>query len=398
MRILYFSRDYTTHDHRFLSALAQTEHEVAFLQLEFSGYTFEDRPLPPEIRQIRWAGGQAPARFKDGVRLVSSLRKVIRDFKPELIQAGPIQRSAFLVALTGFHPLATMSWGYDLLVDVNRNRWWEWATRHTLKHSDVLVGDCDTIRNLAIEYGMNPKRIVTFPWGANIHRFTPIPYPLTPNSKLRQRLGWDDDKFVLLSTRGWSEIYGIEDLASAFVGAIRQCPELRLLMLGNGPLAPKIHRIFQRGGVEDFVHFPGQVSQEKLPEFYRAADLYISTSHSDGTSISLLEALACGTPVLLSDIPGNQEWISASPTPQPPPSPGTQSRRGRGSAAGEGEVPGWLFRDGDVESLTNGILYAVENRDQLLAMGRAARQLAESRANWELNFPRLFEAYQIALA
>jgi glycosyltransferase involved in cell wall biosynthesis len=383
LRILYFSRNYTTHDHRFLAALAKTELEVAFLQLESCGYALEDRPLPPGIRQIRWAGGQSPVRFTDSLRLLDGLKKAIRDFKPDLIQAGPIQRSALLVALAGFHPLVTMSWGYDLLVDVNRNRWWEWATRYTLKRTDALVGDCDTIRNLAIQYGMTSERIVTFPWGANIQRFTPIPHPLTRNSQLRQRLGWDDDVFVLLSTRGWSPLYGVEDLAHAFVKAAHQRPELRLLMLGNGPLAGTIRQIFQRGGVQDQVHSPGLVNQEKLPDFYRAADLYISTSHSDGTSISLLEALACGTPVLLSDIPGNREWVSPSPL------------RGEGSGV-RGEV-GWLFCDGDVESLTAGILQAVDQREQLPAMGRAARQLTEVRANWESNFPHLFEAYQIAL-
>ena len=123
----------------------------------------------------------------------------------------------------------------------------------------------------------------------------------------------------------------------------------------------------------DQVHLPGQVPQAKLPDFYRAADLYISTSHSDGTSISLLEALASGLPVLLSDIPGNKEWVR-----QP------------------GEV-GWLFRDGDVDSLTNGILQAVENWAQLPMMGRAARQLAEVRGDWTKNFPNLFKAYDIAI-
>jgi len=381
-RILYFSRDYTPHDHRFLSALAKTEHEIGFLRLERRGHQLEDRPLPAEIRQIPWVGGQSPARFKDGFRLVASLRKVIRDFGPDLIQAGPIQRSAFLTALTGFHPLVTMSWGYDLLVDVHNGWGWEWATRYTLERTDALVGDCDTIRNLAIQSGLNSNRIVTFPWGVNLQRFTANPQPLTPNPQPRSRLGWDENTFVLLSTRGWSEIYGVEDLAHAFVRAAQKHPEIRLLMLGNGPLAPTLRKIFQRGGVQALVHFPGQIPQEKLPDFYRAANLYISTSHSDGTSISLLEALACGLPVLITDIPGNQEWISPS-------SPWEEGLGARGA--------GWLFRDGDVASLEAGILHAVENREQLPAMGRAARELAESRANWEINFQKLFDAYKIAL-
>jgi glycosyltransferase involved in cell wall biosynthesis len=150
-------------------------------------------------------------------------------------------------------------------------------------------------------------------------------------------------------------------------------PGLRLLLLGNGPLAPHIRSIFLNGGVSDLVFMPGQVSQDHLPDYYRAADLYISTSHSDGTSISMLEAFASCTPVLLSDIPGNREWITSP-----------------------GDV-GWLYRVGDVADLIRGINYAIDNRNQLSPMGRAARLLAETRGNWESNFPQLFEAYKLAI-
>lgn len=377
MRVLYFSRDYTTHDYRYLSALATTEHQVGYLRLEKQGKAFDDRPLPPEIEIIPWIGGQTPARFRDGLKLLGGLRKVIKQYEPDLIQAGPIQRSAFLAALSGFRPLLTMSWGYDLLMDVHRNPWWAWATRYTLRRTDALLGDCDTIRNLSIDYGMDPERIVTFPWGANIEKYSP-----GDDGGLRERLGWGEEHFVLLSTRGWSSIYGVEDLAMAFAEAAQERPELRLLMLSNGPLAPKIRKIFMNARVEDRVHFPGLINQADLPRYYRAADLYISSSHSDGTSISLLEALASGKPVLLTDIPGNQEWVSPSPL-------------GRGV---RGEGVGWLFRDGDIKSLRDGILRALDHREQLPAMGVAARRLAESRANWEDNFPKLFDAYRIALS
>jgi glycosyltransferase involved in cell wall biosynthesis len=121
----------------------------------------------------------------------------------------------------------------------------------------------------------------------------------------------------------------------------------------------------------DRVHFPGQVRQAQLPQYYRAADLYVSASHSDGTSISLLEAMACGRPVLVSDIPGNREWV-------------------------EPNVNGWLFPEGDVNALARAILHAVEARDRLSEMGKVARKLAQQRANWERNFPKLLEAYEIA--
>jgi glycosyltransferase involved in cell wall biosynthesis len=361
-RIIYFSRDYTTHDHRFLSALARTDHQVYYLQLERSGHTLEDRPLPPEIERIQWAGGQKPAHLRDGLRLLADLRGVIRRVKPDLIQAGPIQRSAFLVALNGFRPLISMSWGYDLLIDARRNALWRWATLYTLKRSAVMVGDCDTIRRLGVAYGMPDERIVTFPWGIDLRHF--YPRPLSFNQ--------DPSTFNLLSTRGWEPIYGVDVIAQAFVQAARQRPELRLIMLGNGSQAARLRQIFLQGEVAERVMYPGHASYDDLPRYYSMTDLYLSASHSDGTSISLLEAMACGRPALVSDIPGNQEWVQ------------------------EG-VNGWLFPDGDADALERAILRAVDQRQRLPQMGQAAREIAGQRADWEKNFPELLKAYELAL-
>jgi glycosyltransferase involved in cell wall biosynthesis len=384
LRILYFTRDYTTHDRRFLQALANTEHQVYFLQLERRGHTLEDRPLPVEIEQIHWSGGRSPARLIDGPRLLLDLKRVIRQVRPDLVQAGPVQRAAFLAALAGFQPLVTMSWGYDLLVDANRSNTWRWATRFTLKHSRALVGDCQTIRRLAIAHGMPDERIVTFPWGVDLDHFSPAPLP--PESSKARSL-----PFVLLSTRAWEPIYGVDVIARAFVTAAQGHPELQLVMLGNGSLAGSLRRIFARGNVEEQVTYPGQVKYAELPRYYRMADLYVSASHSDGTSISLLEAMACGKPVLVSDIPGNREWVSSYAPLSPAPFP----------QAGEGDGErgvGWLFPDGDADALAQAILQALGQRSRLVEMGQQARALAEERADWKKNFPGLFKAYEIAQA
>lgn len=376
MRILYFSRDYTVHDHRFLNALAQTQHTIGFLRLEADNPFPDELPLPAPIEHIQWAGKQDPAELPGppglvinpaGEKLLERLKAVIRHFKPDLIQAGPIQTAAFLTTLVGFHPLVSTSWGYDLLIDAERSPLWRWRTRFTLKRSDVMVGDCDTIRQKAIEHGMDPGGIETFPWGVDLEHYSP-----GSASRLRADLGWNADHFVVLSTRGWAPIYGIEELAAGYARAARENSRLRLLMLGNGPQASLVQGIFRAAGVLQSVHFAGQVRQEDLPEYYRAADLYISASHSDGSSISLLEAMACGRAVLVSDIPGNLEWVT----------PGKQ---------------GWWFPCGDAEALAQGILEAASHQPLLAHIGTASRRTAEQRADWKQNFPRLLDAYQLAL-
>lgn len=364
MKVLYFSRDYTTHDYRFLSSLAQTEHEIYYLRLERRGHALDDRALPTRVEQIAWAGGQKPARLSDGFLLLKDLYRVIRRVNPDVIHAGPIQTAAFLVALIGFRRLVSMSWGYDLLRDARRNKWWRWATQFTLRKSAALVVDCETVRREAERYGMKPDHILSFPWGVDLEHFKP-----------KETSTLADDKeapFTLLSTRSWEPLYGVDIVARAFVLAAQVYPQLRLVMTGNGSLAGELRRIFQSTELLERVSFPGQIRQADLPRFYQNADLYVSASHVDGASVSLLEAMACGCPVIVSDIPGNLEWVT----------PG---------------VHGWIFPDGDVRALAQGIIEAVQKRERMPEMGRACRALAEARANWRENFPKLLQAYQLAL-
>lgn len=376
MKLLYFSRDYTPHDHRFLAALARTEHQVYYLRLERRDPQTEDRPLPPQIEIVSWSGGQSPARLQDSPRLLFDLKRVLRRLKPDLVHAGPLQRSAFLVALSGFRPLVSMSWGYDLIHDAQHGTAWRWATRYTLQRSAVLVGDSQIIRRLAVSYGMPEERIVIFPWGIDLKHFSPA-------QRKRPRSAAADASpvpFTLLSTRSWEALYGVETIARAFVLAAQQRPELRLVMLGNGSQAGRLRHILSaverlpQDGQENVhrVLMPGQVGYADLPRYYRCADVYLSASYSDGASISLLEAMACGCPALVSDIPGNREWVT----------PGEN---------------GWLFPPGDVNALAQAILHALEQRSQLPQMGAAARRLAEARADWNKNFPHLLRAYQLAL-
>jgi glycosyltransferase involved in cell wall biosynthesis len=367
MHILYFSKDYSPHDYRFLSSLSQTGNKISYLRLERRGRSVEDRALPPQVEIIPWAGGTATVGLKDAPRLLASLKRVIAELKPDLIHAGPIQTVSLLVALSGFHPLVSMSWGFDLLRDADINWRYRWATRFTLARSDVLVGDCDAVRQKAVRHGFPAGQVVTFPWGLDLRKFSPG----GEDGGLRARAGWEHG-FVLLHTRSWEPVYGVDVIARAFSLAARQHPELCLFLLGGGSLAGQIRDILRKNGVLDRVHFSGQINQKDLPRYYQAADLYLSASHSDGSSLSLMEALACGKPVLVSDIPGNREWVVHG-------------------------KHGWFFPDGDVQALADGILHAYEQRAMLPDMGRAGRDLAEERANWDENFQELLRAYEMAL-
>jgi L-malate glycosyltransferase len=365
MRIIYFSKSYTPHDYRFLSSLSRTEHEIYYLRLEASRRQTEDRSVPENIQQPPWAGGRGEFRWRDVPRLTFDLQRLTREIKPDLIHAGPVQTCAFIAVLSGFRPVLTMSWGYDLVMEADKTAWMRGVTRYTLKRSAFFISDANVSRDKAIHFGMDPEKTVIFPWGTDIERFTPKPI---------QPVGLSPSKdsnlptFTIFCNRTWESIYGVDVLARAFVKVASENPAVNLVLLGGGSQGAKIRQILMHGGVLDRVHFGGHVAQADLPRWYHMADLYVSPSHVDGSSVSLMEALASGLPCLVSDIPGNREWI-------------------------EDGVNGWLFPDGDVEDLVQKISYAIQNRQQFDRIGESARQTAEQRADWKKNFGKLLEVY-----
>ena len=359
MRIIYFSLDYSPHDHRFLAALAETEHEVFYVRLQRGKRQVEDRPVPSKIEQALWAGGQGEFRWRDLPRLTFDFRQLTREIKPDLIHAGPIQTCALIAVLSGFHPILTMSWGFDLMEDVHRNWRMERITQYVLRNTQYFTSDANVTRDKAVHYGMNPDHTVVFPWGVDLQHFAPA----TDHRSLIT------DHFTLFCNRSWEPRYGVDVLAKAFVKVARQNPDVELLLLNGGSQGQVIREILQRGGALERVSMPGPISQRDLPRFYRMADLYISPSHVDGSSVSLMEALACGIPCLVSDILANKEWVTENEN-------------------------GWLFPDGNADALAAKILTVIAQREKLAEVGRAARRSAERRADWKKNFGTLMEVYQ----
>ena len=357
MKILYFSLGYSTHDHRFLKAIFDGGHEVHFVQLEGNQRQVESRSVPENVNQVIWKGGREPFTWSKLPSLVMDFKRLLRDLKPDLVHAGPIQTCAFIAVLAGARPLLTMSWGFDLMDDLHKGWMWEFATKYTLKRSTFFTSDANITKDKAVDHGMNPEKTIVFPWGVDLEHFA-------KKEERREKEG-----FVLFCNRSWEPRYGVDVLARAFVKVAHQREDIRLLLLGGGSQGAYLRKIFQSGGVDEYVTYGGQISQTELPRWYHMADLYISPSHVDGSSVSLMEALACGMPCLVSDIPANKEWVFENEN-------------------------GWLFRDGDVDHLAEKILAAMNQREKLPEVGAAARRSAEMRADWKKNAAALMEVYR----
>ena len=364
MRVLYFSDSYGPHDFRFLSFLAGSGWETSFLQRR-AGSVQESRPLPQGVALLPSLEAETGRPRRLGVTLLDNLDRVLVRTEPDIVHAGPLPSCAWLVARVGFSRLVSMSWGSDLMHDA-RFGLGRWQAAGALRGTSVFLGDCEAVRRRAVELGMEEERTVIFPWGVDLDQFRP---GSTPGA--RDRLGWHGD-LVLLCLRSWEPRYGVDTVVEAFLRAARREPRLRLILAGDGSLrAPLIDRI-EASGLADRLWLPGYVPYNELPILYHSADIYVSGSRSDGSSVSLLEAMACGLPAFVTDIPGNREWVEPGRT-------------------------GHCFKPGDVDGLVQLLLDAPAMLADLKGYGGRARATVEARADWSRNAPRMLDAYAMAL-
>lgn len=363
MRILYLSPRYTGHDRRFLATFVDHGHQAALLTLHGMPAA-NATDLPPGVEVFNWQsppGSQPHA--DDWSRLTRELRRMAIDWGATLLHAGPIPTCGWLATASRCAPVLAMTWGYDMLVEIQRDPAVLERARQCLRAAAGVLVDCATVKTIVKELSCkSDEAILHFPYGVDLGHFTPGPSPLT----LRRTLGWDGLP-VFISTRNWEPLYAVDALIHAFSRLCGRYPEARLLLVGEGAQGHHLRRLVQESELAERVHFVGKVSNDDLEGYLRLADYYVSTALTDGSSVSLLEAMACGLPVIVTDLPSNREWV----TP---------------------DLHGWLQQARDPVDLARCLACALQSDRR--AIGRRNRLLAEDRADWHRNVESLFPFYQ----
>lgn len=171
-----------------------------------------------------------------------------------------------------------------------------WAARRAAKSITV----CEALRQSMIDLGIDGERIVTLRNGVDLERFCPV-----DRAAQRQALGLDG--FTLLSV-GYLIPRKAHDL---IIEALHNLPDVKLLIAGDGPERANLENLSRRIGVADRVTFLGALPQTELRNYYGAADALVLASSREGWANVLLEAMACGTPVVASNVWGTPEVVAA---------------------------------------------------------------------------------------
>jgi teichuronic acid biosynthesis glycosyltransferase TuaC len=232
------------------------------------------------------------------------LRRQIRDGRDfDLIDAHyfyPDGVGAVLLGRALDRPVSVTARGSDLNMIARHavpRRWIRWAAQN----ADGLVAVSSGLKRRLVELGIGVDRVHILRNGVDLAQFRPH-----DREAARGTLGFTGPSLLAVGNlvalkRHW-----------LMVEALTHLPEVKLVIVGEGPERDGIERFVRERKVADRVRLLGRVPQDRLPEIYSAADLLLLVSTHEGWPNVLLESMACGTPVVVSPMDGIADIVGAS--------------------------------------------------------------------------------------
>ena len=195
-------------------------------------------------------------------------------------------------------PKIGLSWAWDLQQTLRPGL----AARHKLIKAinsvDMLIVDNSSVEHIAIGLGALKRRIFRAPYGIEIENYSLRRFKNSRTGHLR-----------LYTNRKWGDLYRPQILLEMAYEFANSGKSFQLVLANDGPLRKSLIRKYSSLFDTGICTWLGKVSPSQNITELENADLYVSVSKSDGSSLSLLEAMAIGTPTLVTSNHANKEWI-----------------------------------------------------------------------------------------
>jgi glycosyltransferase involved in cell wall biosynthesis len=285
--------------------------------------------------------------------------------KPDILDAHNITVYGYLGVASGFHPLVLTVWGSDILIDPKQNAVYRFLSKQALKRADCIMCCSSAIKGETMQLGAAPEKAEVVFIGTNTTKFSPT----QKDTMILQRLNIPESSPVVISIRSLRPVYDVETLIRAIPLVLEEVPEVRFIIGGQGEQRNYLEKLAQHLGISDSIRFVGWILPEELPGYLASSDVYVSTSLSDGTSISLLEAMACELAPVVTHIPANQPWIK------------------------DGEN-GFLFPVKNHKMLATKIAYLIKNAETRKEFGKESRRIVQEKAEYEKEMAKVERIYQ----
>jgi glycosyltransferase involved in cell wall biosynthesis len=268
----------------------------------FSGHGYDVLTLSLE------PGDDFPSRFRrvaipdllpDALRYplaAVAVRRACREFLPDVVSAHFVPNYGLIAALVRPRSWVLSTWGSDVMTDPDKSAFHRWRAGFVLHRAPYVTSDAQVLTERIRSFGVDAQKILTFPYGVDDRLFCPA--AATPATGPR-----------IVSNRKLEPLYRVDTVIDAFVAVREALPDAALTVAGDGGSRAALARRAERSTASGAITFVGALDHGRMPALLREHHLYVSASPHDTTSVSLLEAMACGLFPVVTDIPANREWI-----------------------------------------------------------------------------------------
>ncbi|MHA1595228.1 MAG: glycosyltransferase family 4 protein [Candidatus Baldrarchaeia archaeon] len=326
------------------------------------------------VRVIRVSGAVIP-----GLKILSPLS--LSDVKDALlgekfdiihVHHAFIPISLYSVSVASKYGIPSVLTAHSLGVAHENHYLWRflrvfmYPIRKTLENVNRIITVSEAVRRFMKHLLPDYERFVVIPNAVDIEEFKPN----KSKEELRRELCLPIDNPIILFVGRLVVRKGVHVLLDAFRSVVKEIPDARLVIVGKGMLRDYLEYKAKAYGIERNVDLRGYVDRENLVKLYMAADVFVCPSiFAEAFGIVIIEAMAAGKPVIATRVGGIPEIIDDG-------------------------IDGILVKPHSVRELSDAIIWLLNDKSRLEAMGMNAREKVEERYSWDRVVHRVVEVYE----
>ena len=291
MRICLLANALSIHTKRWIDSLRDMGSDVYLIS--FRGSNMSD----PNFHF--WSPVRNGYLYKS-IFVLKSLRDIkskIWEINPDVLHAHYLTSYGLLGVLSTFRPLVVSVWGSDLFVDARKSVFHRHIIKSVLEKADLVTVMANHMIAEVEKLSCVARKTIKVTLGVNTDKFN-----------IEDRIQ-ENGRTVILSNRVFEKEQNIEYIIDSLPHVIHKIGDVEIRFYGDGSRKVYCQELAKKKGLERNTTFLGFVDHEQMANYYKQADIYVSSSTSDGDHVSLMEAMACGLFPVVSDIPANREWI-----------------------------------------------------------------------------------------
>jgi L-malate glycosyltransferase len=291
------------------------------------------------------------------LKAITKIRKIIKLTNPDILHSHYASSYGFLGCMTNFHPFVLSIWGSDIESFPHKSFIHKTLIKHILNRADKIMATSSYLAEKVNE--ILKSNITIIPFGVDIEIFKP------DDSIVKYH-----NEIVIGTIKSLEDVYGIDVLIQAFSlvrNNIYGIP-LKLLIVGGGSREMEIKKFASSLLNQEEYLFQGYVNHNFIPDYHNIIDIPVYLSRKESFGVSVIESMACGKPVIATDIGGLREVISDG-------------------------VDGILVQPGNIVSAADAIEKLVLNSELRTYLGQNGKKKVHKYFNWEDNLNSMISIY-----